>query len=425
MIAVALVPIQRTFGIGVVALSWLVTSYYVVTAVGQSVGGRLADQLGPRRLLCLGFGIVALGGLLGPAAPSFGWLLAARLLVALGTAATIPTGLSLLRAASHGRPPAPEAIARVTGGMLAAAAVGPMLAGGLVAIAGWEAIFLVNVAIAAAGVPLALRWLPRDPQHARGVDLATARRLVDVPGIAAFTVMLASLLALLLSLDHRPLWGLAPIAPLAGAVLWRHSLRRAEPFLELRALAANRALLAVCGMFLLVNVVAYGVLFSISLWLGVVGGYGALAIGLLVAPLGTIGIVVTPLAARVVARAGWRPAFAVGALGMLTGTLLMLTLGAGTSVLGILGVLAVLGIPVGFNNLALQSALYAATAAERTGAAAGLQQTSRYVGAVLATSAFGVVFAHGVTSARLHDVALGLAAVSVVALTIALRRPRR
>src|SRR5215207_10481727 len=73
MIAVALVRIQDDFDVSVVSLSWLISSFYLVAAVGQSVLGRLADQFGPRRVLCLGFSIAALGGAIGGLAPSFAW----------------------------------------------------------------------------------------------------------------------------------------------------------------------------------------------------------------------------------------------------------------------------------------------------------------------------------------------------------------
>jgi len=58
MIAVALVRIQDDFHVSVVSLSWLISSFYLVAAVGQSVLGRLADQFGPRRVQCTGFVLI-------------------------------------------------------------------------------------------------------------------------------------------------------------------------------------------------------------------------------------------------------------------------------------------------------------------------------------------------------------------------------
>jgi MFS family permease len=416
MIAVALVRIGNDFDVGIVSLSWLISSFYLVAAVGQSVLGRLADQFGPRRLQCIGFVLVGIAGALGAFAPSFGWLIAARFLLAIGTSAGFPAGLALLRNASGGHRPSPSTLAAITIAGSSTAALGPVLGGGLVALASWPAIFLVNVVFAAIALPLALRWLPRDPQHAGGVSLALVRRIVDVPGIFSFTVLLASLLALLLSLADTPLWWLAPVGLLAGVVLVVNDRRREDPFLDVRMLAANRVLLGVCLQYLLVNVVAFGVFFGLPLWLEAARGYSSGETGLLVVPLAGVAVIATPLAARLVSRAGIRPALVAGGCAMVAGTLLLLTFSASTPVIGIVAVAVVLGIPIGFNNLGLQSALYVAADPERTGAAAGLFQTCRFIGAVLSTSLLGIVFADGVDSARLHEFALVLAAVSAVVL---------
>ncbi|MBS1870675.1 MAG: MFS transporter [Actinobacteria bacterium] len=422
MIAVALVRVGRDFDVGVVSLSWLISSFYLVAAVGQSVLGRLADQFGPRRLQCLGFVVVIVAGALGPFAPSFGWLIAARLLLAVGTSAGYPAGLALLRRASGGGRPAPSSIAAITIANSSTAALGPVVGGGLVALAGWPAIFLVNVAFGLVALPLALRWLPRDRQHAGGVSLAVVRRIVDLPGIAAFTALLASMLALLLSFAEQPLWWLVPVALLAGAALVWSDRRRAEPFLDVRMLAGNRRLLAVCAQYLLVNVVAFGIFFALPLWLEAARGFSSGQTGLLVAPLAGVAVVAAPVAARLVARRGERAALIAGACAMVVGTLLLATFTTGTPLWAIVPATVVLGIPIGFNNLGLQSALYGASDPERTGAAAGLFQTCRFVGAVLSTSLLGVVFADGVDSAGLHELALVLAGVSAFVLAASVGR---
>lgn len=424
MIAVALVRIRDDFDVSVVSLSWLISSFYLVAAVGQSVLGRLADQFGPRRVQCAGFVLIVVAGVLGPLAPSYGWLIAARLLLAAGTSAGFPAGLALLRNASGGRRPPPSTLAAITIGGSTSAALGPAIGGALVLLAGWQAIFYVNVVVGVVALPLSLRWLPRDPQHEGGVSLATVRSLVDLPGIAAFTVMLASVLALLLSLASEPLWWLAPIALLAAGALVASDRRREDPFLDVRMLAGNRPLLAVCVQYLLVNVVAFGVFFALPLWLESARGFGSGGAGLLMIPLAGVAIVATPLAARLIARRGERPALLLGAGGYVAGTLLLLTFSPSTPLWAIVPATIVLGIPIGFNNLGLQSALYGASDPERTGAAAGIFQTSRFVGAVLATSLLGVVLADGIDTAGLHELALILAGVSCVGLAASVRGGR-
>jgi predicted MFS family arabinose efflux permease len=423
MIAVAIVPIQDDFGVGVVAAAWLVSVYYLSGAVGQSVLGRLADQFGPRRLFCAGFVLVALAGGLAPLSPGFGWLIAARVAISLGASAAFPAGLAIMRDQAGGPPP-PSTLGAITIAGSVSAALGPVIGGGLVAAWDWEAIFVVNVAAALIGLVLALRWLPRDPQHPGGVDLALVRRLVDVPGIALFTAFVAGALALLLSLPQEPLWWLAPVALAAAVALFRWERRRPEPFLDVRLLASNRALLGVYAQYAAVNLAFFGVFLAVPLWLERVRGFDAGKTGLLILPIAAIGVITTPLAARLVARRGTRPALVIGSVALTAGTLLLLVFGASTPLVVVMLVSAVLGIPNGFNNLGLQSALYAAAEPERTGAAAGLFQTFRYIGAVLSTSLIGIVFAGGVSTSGLHEIGIALAAVGAVALVASLAQPR-
>ena len=197
--------------------------------------------------------------------------------------------------------------------------------------------------------------------------------------------------------------------------------QREDPFLDVEMLAGNRALLGVCVQYLLVNVVAFGIFFALPLWLEAARGHSSGIAGVLVIPLAGVAVFATPVAARMIARAGERPALLFGALGYLAGTLLLLLLGDTTPTWVFVPITLVLGLPIGFNNLGLQSALYRVSDPARTGAAAGVFQTSRFVGAVFATCLLGIVFADGVDSAALHQLALILAGVSAVVLAASVR----
>ncbi len=84
-----------------------------------------------------------------------------------------------------------------------------------------------------------------------------------------------------------------------------------------------------------------------------------------------------------------------------------------------------LGIPNAFNNLGLQSALYERTPSEHTGAAGGLYQTFRYVGAILATALIGVFLGGRATTAGLHELAFAAAVVGAVPVAVSLTGARR
>src|SRR5207237_1435375 len=163
-----------------------------------------------------------------------------------------------------------------------------------------------------------------------------------------FSGTLASLLAFLLSLSSSPLWLLLPVAPLAAALL-RRERRAATPFLDVRMLAANRRLVGVYAQFAAVNVVFYTVFFALPIWLERARGFAPGQTGLLVLPISGLGVLATPIAARLIGKSGPRPALVIGAGTLTVGCLLLLGLHATTPVIAILAVGAVLGIPNGFN----------------------------------------------------------------------------
>lgn len=185
------------------------------------------------------------------------------------------------------------------------------------------------------------------------------------------------------------------------------------------AAAIAQPLMGVYAQFAGINILFYAVFFVMPLWLEQVRGFASGLAGLLLLPISGIGVLATPVAARLISRSGSRPALIIGALLLVVGSLLLLILNATTPVIVILAVGGVLGIPNGFNNLGLQADLYEYASAQYRGAASGQFQTFRYVGAILATSLLGTT----ITNDRLHIIAVILVVISVLLLGASL--PRR
>jgi MFS family permease len=427
MIAVALVDIERAFRVGTDTATWVVSAFYLAAAVGMPLMGRLADRVGPRRVFTAGLVLVAAASTGAVVAPSFAWLVVGRILQALGTSAAYPSALALFRRlAGDARAPA-RALGALSIASSVSAALGPVLGGLLVSAFGWPAIFLVNVPVVAAGLVLAVAWLPSDRRaegRAQGVLTFLATEL-DLAGVVLFAVAVASLLAFVLSLPRRlDPWLLAAVAA-SGALLPAVERRARLPFLDIGLLVQNRRLMSVFLQFAAVNVAFYGVFYGLPLWLEEVRRVGPSPAGLLLLPTAGAGVLTTPLAARAIERRGVRTALLIGYGTLLLGSAALLTLGPDTHLLGLVAAGAVLGIPNGFNNLGLQAALYEAAPADRMGQAGGQLQTFRYVGAILSVSLLGFVFSRAVTTGGFHLVAAVLAAVSLTLVAVALGDGRR
>src|SRR4051794_23899243 len=239
MIAVALVPIGVAFHALPGETAWLVSALYLATATGQPVVGRLVNRYGPRRLYLIGTALVGIAGVVGLVAPSLGLLIAARVVLGLGTCAGYPAAMFLIR--SEARRTGVDS----PGGVLTALAVsaqtvaviGPTLGGLLIGAGGWRTIFAVNIPLAAACLVLGTLRLPRSqpPEN--------PRTALDHLGIVLFAGTLTALMVFLMTPSVVHLY-LLLIVVAAGAAFARRELRVEEPFIDLRVFGGNGPLIA-------------------------------------------------------------------------------------------------------------------------------------------------------------------------------------
>lgn len=419
MIATALASIGSDLRVGAAQTAWLVASLYVASAIGQPTMGRLADLLGPRRVFLAGLVLVCVAGLVGTLLPVLGWLIASRVLLGLGTSAAYPAAMAMLRAESRrlGRETPRTVLGLLSLAGLSSAAVGPVLGGVLAATLGWRAIFAVNVPLALIGLVLAVLWLPggRPPAAPAGSDDGRTAS-VDPLGIGLFAGTLVVGMLFLMRLQH-PLWPLlAPVAVLAGAlVAWE--LRRREPFIDLRMLAANRPLAVSYLRHGLTYLIIYCVLYGYAQWLEDAHGFSSFGAGLVMLPMSVAAAVCSILGAR---TKGIRAPLTVAAVLLAAGSAVLLVTGSGTAPALLLPAAVLFGLPQGLASTGNQAAVYAQAPPGGTGAAAGLQRTAQYLGAITAASLIGLFYGQRATDAGLHEMAavVGVLSLALIVLTV-------
>ncbi|OWY29261.1 MFS transporter [Herbaspirillum robiniae] len=261
-------------------LVWIVDGYTLTFAAMLMVGGALADRFGGRRLYLLGLLLFVVASALCGAAPTGGFLVAARLLQGLGAAFFMPSSLSLLSHVYEDDRVRARMLGVWSATVSVAAAVGPLLGGVLIHSLGWRSVFLINVPVGIVGLWMARRLIPQVPRHERALNLYS-----HVAGV----VMLAALSFVLI---QGPVygWGSARIVAgaaltlLAAAALVRHELRGVAPLLP-RALFATPQFAAANGIGFLINFAVYGNFFYLALFLQQGRGADALHTGLQLVPM--------------------------------------------------------------------------------------------------------------------------------------------
>ena len=269
-------------------------------------------------------------------------------------------------------------------------------------------------------VPLSLACLALGWLHLpRGRAAADVRRHpgLDILGMALFAAMLTSALLFLME-PALGRWWLLLLAVALGGGFARRELRQPDAFIDLRVLGGNAPLLATYARQTVTYTASYALLYGYVQWLEDGRGLGPTQAGLLLLPVFLTGLVTTLLTGR---HPEVRAKLVVGAAAIIVGnTLVVLTVGAHTSVWLLALVGAIAGVTQGLVGLANQNALYHQAQPERMGASAGLLRTFMYVGALIAAAAVAATLRDQATTAGLHELSVFMLGCGVLLLLLTL-----
>ena len=332
--------------------------------------------------------------LLAAFAPTAAVLIAARVLGGLSAGMAYPTTLAIITALWSG-PARTKANALWAGLGSAVAAIGPLVAGGLLLVFWWGSVFLITLPLAALALVMALRFVPAHVNESTDP--------VDNAGGILSAVLVASLI---LAINFAPVPGkgalvtvLAIIAVAAAAAfLVRQRLAR-NPLYDLHIAARPTFWVAACGGIIVFGALM-GALFVGQQFMQNVLGYSTLGAGLAILPMAAFMVVAAPLSARMVTGRGSRITLLAGFTFCLLGFLGMLLLWKENIPYWKVGLAyALIGIGVGFAGTPASHSLTASVPVRRAGMASGTADLQRDLGGAIMQSIFGALLATGYATA--------------------------
>jgi EmrB/QacA subfamily drug resistance transporter len=358
----------------------------VITSI-LLLAGSTADRIGRKRLFMIGLTGFGLGSLLCSVAPSAGWLIALRMLQALGGSMLTPVSLSIVRNVFTDARERAHALGIWSGVFGLATACGPVVGGILVSEVGWRSVFWVNVPIAAAMLLAARRYVPESK--------APRPRALDVPGQVLMIVFLGSLTYAVIEGPAFG-WGSARILALfavAAAALCAFVVaerRRPEPLLEPRFFRSP-PFTGANVVAVLAYLVLAGFLFLITLYLQQVHGYSPLIAGLSLLPATAMMAIGGPVAGRIVARHGPRVPLLLSGLLIAAGALVLTGLTTGTSYAVLALAFVLLGAGQGLVNPPITITGVSGMPPAQAGVASAVISSSRQFGNVLGVAVLGAM----------------------------------
>jgi EmrB/QacA subfamily drug resistance transporter len=407
VVNVALPSIRDDLGASFSDLQWVVDAYALTLAALVLTAGSLADRLGRRRLFAWGLGIFSAASLLCALAPDPTFLNLARAVQGIGGAVMFAVSLALLAQEFPAGRERGTAMGIYGATIGVAVAIGPLVGGALTDGLGWESIFYLNVPIGLAGIGVTYAKLreSRDPNATR----------VDWGGVASFSAALF-LLVLALVRGNDEGWGSTPIVSLfAGSAALMAAFvtvesRVREPMLPL-GLFRRPSFTGVQLAAFAISASAFALFLYITLYLQNYLGYTPLETGLRYLPITVASFFVAPVAGALLSRVPARALMSTGLALSGLGLLLMSGVNAGSEWTTLLGGFLVLGGGVGLLNPVIGDVALSVVPKERSGMAAGINDTFRQVGVAVGVAVWGAVFV-GQGAAKVSDLTAGTAAAS-------------
>ena len=411
IVSVALDPLVRHFAVTLSAGQEVLSVYLVAITATLPTLGRLGDRFGRRRVYLLGFAVFGAGSVMAALAPSFGALLTARALQAIGGGVLTAGSLSLIaQHAPRGRTGRSVAVLVITQAL--AGLAGPPLGGLLVALGGWQLIFWAGVPMAAIGAGLAIRFVPVADQR-RPVKLDVAGSILTATLLLGIGAGIASIAGPVVGQLGPEVW--FAVAWLSLLLLVPTELIARRPVIDGRLLRNPRFAAATTATLL-----STGTLMScfalLPYWLEQSHGAAPIVAGLAFIPI-AVGIGATSARGGRLSDAGRTRLSTAAGMGMAA---LGFALAASAAHLDawwllLLGLL-VLGLGNGYFSSPNTSAAIRVAPQDALGSAAGFLSTARNAGVIIGLAVTGVVYtssAHG-TAAEADSVATGVFAVAAV-----------
>jgi EmrB/QacA subfamily drug resistance transporter len=387
-IPVATSAISADIGGSVTDLQWVNTIFTLVCGALVIAAGRLGDIFGRRRVLDIGLVIFAVASVVAALAPNPTVLVVGRALMGVGAAAILPATLAIIPLEFSAR----DQVTAFSAWMATTAvgqAAAPAISGGLITLAGWPAIFWVNIPLCALALVLVRRTTPESRDEG-------ASHKIDYLGLAFVAV---GLVALLYALNEGPTlgWGsmlvlgsvVAAVVLLTTFVLIERRVK--EPLIDL-GLFKRRSYDGALIDNLIYNITLSGTMYVLALYLEEVCGYDALTAGLLLLPSTVSILAFIMVGARLELRRGPRIPLTAGFFIMGVGTFLVGFLTPETAYWWFATGLFIQGIGIGLYSTPLSDVAVGLAPPDEAGAASGAFKMCSMVGGAFGVAVFGGVY---------------------------------
>ncbi|WP_240771156.1 MFS transporter [Siccibacter turicensis] len=399
---------------------WIVNAYQIAIVISLLPLSFLGEMVGYRRIYKWGLSLFTCTSLLCALSPSLELLTLARVVQGFGGAALMSVNVALIRLIypqrQLGRGMALNAFI-----VAVSSAAGPTIAAGILAVASWQWLFLINMPLGIVALLLALRFLP-------GNQYASNARRFDVRSAVMNALTFGLLITALSGFAQGDSWELVAAEFVAflvvGFFFVRRQLQLAVPMLPLDllripifSLSVGTSVCSFCAQML--------ALVSLPFFLQGVLGRSEVETGLLLTPWPVATMLLSPLAGVLIGRVHAGLLGSLGMVMMAAGLLALAMLPTMPGDMDIVWRMALCGAGFGLFQSPNNHTMISAAPPQRSGGASGMLGTARLLGQSSGAALVALMFTRFGDGGTHASLLLAAALAIVAAVVSGLRVQRR
>jgi EmrB/QacA subfamily drug resistance transporter len=403
-------------------IQWIVDSYVLVFAGLLLTTGSLSDRFGRKGALQFGIVLFGFGSAAAALSTTANQLIATRAFMGIGGALIMPATLSILTNVFRDPRERGRAIAIWAGFSGLGVAIGPMMGGFLLEHFSWHSVFWINIPIGIAALVLGIRYVPTSRD--------SKQRPLDPIGAVLSMAALASLLFGIIEgpakgWSHDTVLAAFAVAVVTGIGFVYWELHTEHPMLQM-SVFQNARFTAASMTITLTFFALFGSLFLMTQYWQLVHGYSPLQAGIRLLPHAATMMIVAPLSARLVERAGTKRVVLTGLTLIATGLLLLSTIAPDTPYVVVISYFVIMASGMGMTMAPATESVMGSLPRDMAGVGSAINDTTRQVGGALGVAIIGSVVS-SIYANRIDTVAanLGLDAASTSAAESSLGQAQR
>ncbi|EOB3584490.1 MFS transporter [Vibrio vulnificus] len=386
VVSVVLPAIQNDFSASMADMQWALNGYTLMFATMLLTAGVICDIFGARNTYFVGMATFIIASYLCGAATTPTMLIIARFVQGAAAAAMTPSSLALLRHAYTNPSQRTKAIAIWAMGGAIASTSGPII-GGLLSVISWRWVFYIHLPVGIISLWL-MRYSQNTPKQPTSFDLLGQALIVIGLGSLSYAaiesgesglISVPTIMSFLISLFS-----------FTGFIVWQN--RASKPMVPPSLFQIPNIMIAnTVGFTFMFGY--FGLPFLMSMYLQHVRGLTALQTGLVFLPMMLMGLILTPITHKLVARFGSKLLISGGLALMTIGLAAIALLAEQSSARQLSTLMTLVGLSGPLISPPITGVLLSSASDRVAGTASGLFNTFRQMGCTLAVAIFGALLA--------------------------------